>query len=376
MIGVCCLLLSLFFLTGISQATYADQLTKKQLRLQKIYQEIKAQKEKIQAVKKKETGALNTLLHVRSDLKRTRAQLQTIKQKLSFNEQRLVRVRDQLSEAQTQYDTQMARFLSRLAEFYKSGQVNHLELILGAKDMSEFTDRTYYFGKIIEHDAALVDQLRRYRAFIGKKEEEIVSLTDEMRGLSHLIVNKQQAIAEKEKQKRQLYGSLKQERQQYEKQLAEKRAASNELEAIIRGILAQTKGEVTTKVTGSFQWPISGSLSSYFGTRRHPLWGGSDFHTGIDIVSPYGRAIGAADGGKVVYSGWWDGYGKAVVINHGGGKSTVYAHMSRIFLKKGQTATKGQTVGLVGSTGYSTGPHLHFEVRVNGKPKNPLTYLP
>jgi murein DD-endopeptidase MepM/ murein hydrolase activator NlpD len=86
--------------------------------------------------------------------------------------------------------------------------------------------------------------------------------------------------------------------------------------------------------------------------------------------------IQAADSGEVIFSGWWDGYGKAVIIDHGKGISTVYAHMSKIYIQKGQTAVKGQVIGLLGSTGYSTGPHLHFEVRKNGAPQNPLRWLP
>ena len=106
------------------------------------------------------------------------------------------------------------------------------------------------------------------------------------------------------------------------------------------------------------------------------MWGGISLHTGIDIAAPYGKPISCADSGEVIYSGWWDGYGKAVVIDHGRGYTTVYGHMSRIYAQVGQTVTKGETIGLVGSTGFSTGPHLHFEIRVNGKPVDPMPYLP
>ena len=98
-------------------------------------------------------------------------------------------------------------------------------------------------------------------------------------------------------------------------------------------------------------------------------------HTGIDIAAPYGKPIAGADSGEVIYSGWWDGYGKAVVIDHGRGYTTVYGHMSRIYMQTGQKVEKNQVIGLVGSTGFSTGPHLHFEIRYNGKPVDPLAYL-
>ena len=98
-------------------------------------------------------------------------------------------------------------------------------------------------------------------------------------------------------------------------------------------------------------------------------------HTGLDIANKHGTPIRAADAGEVIFSGWWDGYGKAIVIDHGRRTTTVYGHMSRIYKKVGAIVAKGQTIGLVGSTGYSTGPHLHFEVRKNGKPVNPIKFL-
>jgi murein DD-endopeptidase MepM/ murein hydrolase activator NlpD len=123
-------------------------------------------------------------------------------------------------------------------------------------------------------------------------------------------------------------------------------------------------------------WPVNGTVTSGYGYRIHPILGKRILHTGIDIAAASGTSIWAADGGTVIYATWVSGYGNTVAIDHGGGISTLYAHQSSMAVSYGQKVKKGQVVGYVGSTGYSTGPHLHFEVRVNGTPVDPMGYLP
>jgi murein DD-endopeptidase MepM/ murein hydrolase activator NlpD len=124
-----------------------------------------------------------------------------------------------------------------------------------------------------------------------------------------------------------------------------------------------------------FGWPVVGKISSQFGWRKDPVRGGRDFHTGLDIRAPRGRQIVASQGGKVVHSGWMGGYGKTIVISHPGGVTTLYAHCSSLLVKVGANVRRGQKIALVGSTGRSTGNHVHFEVRKNGTPMNPLKYI-
>ncbi|MBV9737730.1 MAG: M23 family metallopeptidase, partial [Candidatus Eremiobacteraeota bacterium] len=130
-----------------------------------------------------------------------------------------------------------------------------------------------------------------------------------------------------------------------------------------------------TASSGYLQWPVRGPITSPFGWRIHPISGVRSFHEGLDIGVASGTPIGAAEAGRVIYAGWYGGYGNYISIDHGGGVSTGYAHCSAIYVSVGQDVRQGQTIGAVGSTGYSTGPHLHFEVRINGKPVDPLTRL-
>jgi murein DD-endopeptidase MepM/ murein hydrolase activator NlpD len=121
--------------------------------------------------------------------------------------------------------------------------------------------------------------------------------------------------------------------------------------------------------------PLNAQVTSPFGWRRHPIFGVRKFHTGVDLAGPNHSAIRAADNGNVLYTGWYGGYGKVVIISHGKGMATLYAHMSKADVSVGQNVSKGDVIGHEGTTGFSTGPHLHFEVRVDGKPNNPMNYL-
>lgn len=145
-------------------------------------------------------------------------------------------------------------------------------------------------------------------------------------------------------------------------------------EPVTRIVAVGTKPRPATLPTGSFSWPLSGYISSYYGWRT--IFGAVDWHSGIDIVAPYGSPISAADGGTVIYSGWRGSYGNLVIIDHGMGVHSYYAHCSSLLVSVGAQVYKGQQVALVGSTGRSTGNHLHFEVRINNSDVNPLSYLP
>ena len=159
---------------------------------------------------------------------------------------------------------------------------------------------------------------------------------------------------------------------EFEKALDELEQESRRLESLIRS--QQSPG--TPQASGSFIWPVHGRISSEFGRRVHPVTGQVRNHNGIDIALPAGNPVVAAQSGKVIHSGWINGYGYTVIIDHGGGISTLYAHNSALLVQAGQQVSRGQTIARVGSTGLSTGPHVHFEVRKNGVPVNPRNYLP
>ncbi|HHW15275.1 MAG TPA: peptidoglycan DD-metalloendopeptidase family protein [Firmicutes bacterium] len=165
------------------------------------------------------------------------------------------------------------------------------------------------------------------------------------------------------------------ERQAYEAALDEWEQTARQLESFIRG--QQKRGPASPQATAKrMLWPVRGAVTSEYGYRVHPILKTRRYHSGLDIAVPYGTPVVAAAGGTVILSGWVGGYGKTVIIDHGGGISTLYGHNSTLLVSVGQTVRAGQTIAKAGSTGLSTGPHVHFEVRQNGQPTDPRAWLP
>jgi murein DD-endopeptidase MepM/ murein hydrolase activator NlpD len=205
------------------------------------------------------------------------------------------------------------------------------------------------------------------------QQQTLTGKTREIKQLADVIAENKKKIAQEAEEKKKISDQLKAREDEYAAKIAELEKSSTELELMIQKKMIE-RGRTGYKIssTGELIWPVQGRITLRYGA-RHRLQGR---HTGLDLAAPYGSPILAADSGEVIFAGWWDGYGKAVVIDHGKGKATVYAHLSRIYPAVGASVVKGQTIGLIGMTGYTTGPHCHFEVRVNGKPTNPEKFLP
>lgn len=353
-------------------------VTQEREKLKGIQEELSKQKQSLKEAKKREQEALSRLAEVRNNLTKTSNELKRAQRNINANESRIKTMSLELYEAQNQLKARGKILRSRITEVYKSGGERYLDLFFGAKSMSDFVDRAYFFGRVLERDVRLIASIEREYRSVRHKQRELKTSTGQIKKLAKTIEKKKINIAAKEAEKKKLYDGLKKRRAAYERRVAELEKSSKEMEGLIQRKLAQRAqaGLKGPKSSGKFMWPVRGRITSGFGYRRHPLWGGSNFHTGIDIANSYGTSIRAADSGEVIFSGWWDGYGKAVVIDHGRTFSTVYGHLSRIYVRSGQVVNKGQVVGLLGSSGYSTGPHLHFEIRKNGKPMNPKKWLP
>ena len=366
------LLLFLLIIAAFQSALPAKEIAEKE-KLQSIKKQLELQKKTLRKTKLKEQRSLSKMVEMKLDLKKTKNDLYRAKRNIAVNQKNIQELLGELKEANHSLKLKSYRLKKRIKEVYKSSAVNYLDLILGAKSMSDFINRAHFFSKIMEKDAKLIEELTGEYKRTKAKRKTLVERTGQIRYLASVIEDKKGKIANQAQKEKELYESLKVRRREAERRIQELEESSEELEKII---LAKTRRKATYTGTGSLDWPLRGRITSRFGYRRHPLWGGRHLHTGLDIAGPYGEVVRAADGGEVIFTGWWDGYGKAVVIDHGKQRSTVYGHLSRIYVSNGGRIRKGQIIGLVGSTGYSTGPHLHFEVRISGKPKNPMRYLP
>jgi murein DD-endopeptidase MepM/ murein hydrolase activator NlpD len=290
----------------------------------------------------------------------------------------------ELKKAELDLAWQQKVFDERVVEAYKMGDVDYLDVLLQSRGFEDFVTRLKLVKRLVDNDDDLVGDLTVARNTVKTQKHEVLVDTVEARAVrdelqkrtNELVALKKQqeaaaAAAKADRQaKHQALAKVETDIRAWEAQEATLAAESQGLAGVINGLAGHGDG----KSTGSMVWPVPGGLSSPFGWRIHPIFHVRKFHTGIDIGASYGQPIKAADGGSVIYATWMSGYGNTVIIDHGGGISTLYAHQSRILITSG-AVTKGQIIGYVGSTGYSTGPHLHFEVRVNGNPVDPLGYL-
>lgn len=288
----------------------------------------------------------------------------------------------QLNAAITEFKTIDSEMKSRIRQVYKHQRTGMFELILSTTDVNTLMDM-FYFEKII-----IQDDYRRMQA-VKAKADEIAVLKIQVERQKRMV---EASIRDINSQRTTIQGSiaenknmiqrLQKDKNYYEKSERELAKQSRSIENMISSLAKKNSqpGASQVKVSSTgFIYPISGPITSPFGWRTHPIFKSRIFHSGIDIGGPNGGNIKASNDGKVIYSGWYGGYGKVVILDHGiiNGQpiTTLYAHMSTILVSNGQFVKKGQPIGKEGSTGYSTGPHCHFEVRVNGKPTNPLNYI-
>ena len=207
---------------------------------------------------------------------------------------------------------------------------------------------------------------------IGMSKEELEKDRAAQEPLEKKAREARLAMEDKVEAQQALIEQMKYDKATIERKQDEARAAS---ERITRMLQRSGLRNLPVQGSGAMLWPLAGEITSDFGWRTHPISGAQSFHSGIDIGGDYGEPIYAAQAGTVEYAGWISGYGNAVIINHGGGISTLYGHCQALLVSTGQSVAQGELIAECGSTGNSTGPHCHFEVRVNGEPVNPLGYL-
>ena len=352
----------------------ADELEEKQQQLNSVQQQIEAQQRKAELARRKEQSIAEQLRAIQRELDTAEDEYETVNDQLENTEQH-IKANVELSNRLTKkLEVQTKTLHRRIRDIYKNGQVNYLDVLLGAKDFNDFVGRMDILKKILAYDNALIQGTKADRETLRKAKEQLEADRAKIVELRKLAAAKREQVAERRQERRGVLNAATYERETAERAYRELIETSRQIEQMIKRIQSGEKNIGGS--TGTMTWPAEGEITSPFGWRVHPIVGTQRLHTGIDIGADYGDAIRAADGGVVIHADWMGGYGNAVIIDHGNGISTLYAHNSQLLVDEGQTVAKGQTVARCGSTGYSTGPHLHFEVRQNGSPVNPLNYLP
>jgi murein DD-endopeptidase MepM/ murein hydrolase activator NlpD len=283
-----------------------------------------------------------------------------------------------------QYSLALARLNARVVAVYEQGNVDSVDVILGASNLADLVDRLDYVnqvgaaderiatsvGRAKEAARAAREAIRKLRGVVAGETRAVRARTEQVRAIrNELVSSRQQLVAARSTKRVSLVKVRASEREEVSEAQALEQVSAALGAQIQAAQSASSYNPPASRSASGFIWPVSGPVTSPFGMR----WG--RMHTGIDIGVPYGTPIHAAASGQVIYAGWMDGYGNLVFIDHGRGISTGYAHQSSIAVSNGQTVTQGQVIGYVGCTGHCFGPHLHFEVRVNGTPVDPLGYL-
>jgi murein DD-endopeptidase MepM/ murein hydrolase activator NlpD len=298
----------------------------------------------------------------------------------------LNRKRAELTRVETDLQTQQEVFDDRLAHVYKSGgRLAYMTAFLQPGSLTQMMSRIDLLSAIVDQDNKILSQIGDLKAKVvsqkgalDQQRVEVVAVEQQQgrvtEDLQARAEQRQSALDDLEnakKAKQKIVAAAENNQATWNKQEDNLLAESNDISALLR------KASVghPTAGKGILAWPVDGAVGSPFGMRMHPIFHVIKMHTGVDMHAGMGVSIHAAGSGTVVYADWRGGYGKCVIVDHGGGLATLYAHQSQILVNVGQKVKRGEVIGKVGSTGYSTGPHLHFEVRVNGTPVDPLGYL-
>ncbi len=284
-------------------------------------------------------------------------------------------VEKQFNEIEKVYNERKELLANRIVAQYEAGDVVYLDFLLNSKSLVELISNYYLISDIVEHDNELIRTCETQREEIKKIKEELDNYKEELKEKRHEQEKSAVVLSNIRVLKRSQMNELSEQELNLQNQIDQYQEETQKIEVELLMILTQNLG--SEYVGGIFCWPVPGytTITYKYGMRIHPLNGIYKMHTGIDIAAPLGSYAVAANDGTVVKSEYNASYGNMVVIDHGGGLSTLYAHGEERLVEIGETVTRGQPVLKVGSTGISTGPHTHFEVRVNGGWTDPLEYL-
>lgn len=359
-----------------ASVSWAETIEEKRAQLDEIQQKLGEKDAQMEDKKKEISNAMERLILTQEELAEAKRKLAAIESRQQALSIKIRQNEAALAAKQKEYDKSRSVYKKRLRDIYENGQVNYLDVLLGAADFRDFSSRMYLLQRVIRRDFALIDRLEEQREALLQQKAELDDIRKQLAAAHAESQKEKEIVAQKTVERQKLYEQALAEKAQLDAEYEELQRNSQEITAMIQRMEQEGRMMPQAGGTGQLAWPVNGEITSPFGWRVHPIWGTQIFHAGLDIGADYGDPVHAADSGTVVFAGWMGGYGNAVMIDHGGGMVTLYGHNSSITVGEGEQVSKGQTIALAGSTGNSTGPHCHFEVRIHGEVVSPLQYLP
>lgn len=361
----------LLMLTFAVETSLASAATLSQIR-----NNIKNKQQELNESRAKEKSLGDQVNSLEQQINSKQSDIDELEASISEAQAKLETLEEELAAAEEKVNTQNENLNARLRNMYKNGSVGFIDVLMDSGSFSEFLNNLSLVEKVYTSDQDVLEELQKAYDEIDAKKKEIETLQAEL-SESKATMEEQKSSLEADK------ASVEKKKSEIAADSAETQRELDKLEADAQALTSSIRNSGSSSSSSKYNggimaWPVPSchTVSSGYGGRIHPTTGKYKFHGGLDIPGSYGSAIVAANSGKVIWAGnRGDSYGNYVIIDHGGGVSTLYGHSSKVLVRKGQSVSRGQRIANVGSTGRSTGPHCHFEVRINGSRVNPNPYV-
>lgn len=345
--------------------------------LDKTRTKLKMSKARLEEANRKEQQLADELGVTEQSLEQFSERLRIIRTELSLAKNRHEILRQQVLESRAEFGRKQKALGYRLRDMEIEGNASYLQVLLQAKSFTQFITYGEYIQRVIHSERRLIEEVRYQRRIFEQRREAAQRTVNEIRALEEDFREKVTQLDQLQEKQALLLAQLQSERKKLEDYVIGLEHLTVEMEKKLQAMIrerSQALGPVVLG-TGRFSYPVRGPLTSPFGYRTHPILGTTRFHSGLDFGVDHGTPIQAAGSGIVLVAEWYGGYGNCVILQHGNDMTTLYAHCSKLHVAQGDRIRQGQIIGDVGSTGMSTGPHLHFEVRQAGTPVDPLGFL-
>ncbi|MBW4525871.1 MAG: peptidoglycan DD-metalloendopeptidase family protein [Phormidium tanganyikae FI6-MK23] len=375
LIGLCCIAL---FFVGLPLSAQTppeiNQLKQQQQQLDQQRSQVQKEREKVQ---RQERSAQKNLTGIRQNIQVTTTQIQTTEAQLSTANRVLKKLEADLSNAEKSYQQKQSSTISRLQFLQRQQGSSGWAVLLQSENLNDFLDRRFRLKQIYKNDRKTLTDLKTEAEKVDRQRQQVEQQKNNIALIAQQLMAQKSQFEQQAASQKEIVDRLRTNRRALEAAEAQLEKDSKGIGELIQKRIAEerAKNGIVILGTGQFNLPSDAPISSGFGYRMHPILGYQRFHAGVDFGADYGTPVLAADRGVVIFAGWYGGYGNAIILDHGNGITTMYAHAQELYVSEGQTVERGKAIAATGSTGLSTGPHLHFEVRKDGEPVDPMNYL-
>lgn len=395
------LVLSLGITSVVASPLFAESISDLQDEQATIKNSIEEKQGELDSNSSQKSETVAKIKEISDSINATQQKIASFTSQISDQEAAIAETNAQITETEAKLAKAQESLNDRLVTIYKDGNVNYLEVLFQSEDFSDFLTRFEYLSYITKRDKNLVEEVKSVKAQLETQKATLEQQLASLNALKSEEEGVKALLEEQQSQQESVYAELEKDEAAIKETIAAMQATSDEIGKKIADLQAQEEAkraaaaaaanqsngavtaaaadassyEVTSAGSGVWPAPASYTITSNYGGRSYPLDGSYNYHLGTDIGASYGTPVVSYQAGTVLIASYHWSYGNYVVVDHGNGLSTLYAHMSALTVSAGQSVSAGQQVGLVGSTGSSTGPHLHFEVRINGSNVDPAPYL-